>query len=91
MNILSNTGFIKGLTMNKLFKKNKLDAFFSFQIYSDECNLSKPNPQIFELVFENTKKINSISKSQILHIGDNPIADYNAAINFGFNSLLFKN
>lgn len=91
MNILSNTGFIRGLTMKKLFKKNNLEAFFSFQIYSDECNLSKPNPQIFELVFENTKKITTISKSEILHIGDNPVADYNAAINFGFNSLLFKN
>ena len=32
------------------------------------------------------KKI--VNKLEVLHIGDNKVADYNGAINFGFNAFL---
>lgn len=90
INILSNTGFIKGFTLKKLMLHYELENYFSFQIYSDEVRISKPNNKIFELVYDETKKIKPLDKKEILHIGDNKIADYDGAIKFGFDALLIK-
>ncbi|RMZ59067.1 HAD family hydrolase [Chryseobacterium nematophagum] len=89
INILSNTGFIKGKTMRKFLMEENLDQYIDFHIYSDETHCSKPNPLIFQEV---NKKINhkKLEKDQILHIGDNPIADYKGAKDFGFNAHLIK-
>jgi len=89
INILSNTGFIKGETMRKFLINENLDQYIDFHIYSDEMNCSKPNPQIFQQV-KNLIKNKDLELSQILHIGDNPIADYKGARDFGFNAHLLK-
>lgn len=91
INILSNTGFIKGKSLRKLISHYELADFISFQIYSDEVGFSKPNKEIFQLVFEQVKESRKIEKNEVLHIGDNSIADYNGAINFGFEAHLLKN
>ncbi len=91
INILSNTGFIKGKSLRKLISYYELTDFISFQIYSDEVGFSKPNKEIFQLVFDQVKESKKISKNEVLHIGDNSIADYNGAINFGFEAHLLKN
>lgn len=91
INILSNTGFIKGKSLRKLISHYELADFISFQIYSDEVGFSKPNKEIFQLVFEQVKESKKIEKNEVLHIGDNSIADYNGAINFGFEAHLLKN
>lgn len=88
INILSNTGFIKGKTMRKFLIGENLDQYIDFHIYSDEINCSKPNPLIFQEVKNNIKV--DLQMNQILHIGDNPIADYQGAKNFGFNAHLLK-
>lgn len=88
INILSNTGFIKGDTLRKLINHFELDQYFAFQLYSDETGFSKPNVKMFELVYDQIKKNKIVNKLDILHIGDNKIADYNGAINFGYNALL---
>ncbi|UZT97171.1 HAD-IA family hydrolase [Chryseobacterium fluminis] len=87
INILSNTGFIKGKTMRKFLASENLDPFIDFHIYSDEINCSKPNPQIFQEVKKLIKN-QDLEMHQILHIGDNPIADYKGAKDFGFNAHL---
>jgi putative hydrolase of the HAD superfamily len=89
INILSNTGFIKGTTMRKFLVGENLDQYIDFHIYSDEINCSKPNPQIFQEV-KNLIKNRDLAMDQILHIGDNPIADYKGAKDFGFNAHLLK-
>lgn len=89
INILSNTGFIKGKTMRKFLISENLDQYIDFHIYSDEINCSKPNPQIFQAV-KNLIKNQDLRFDQILHIGDNPIADYKGAKDFGFNAHLLK-
>ena len=76
--------------MSKLLNFYELNNYFSFQIYSDEVGFSKPNKEIFNLVFDSINKITTIEKKEILHIGDNIIADYNGAINFGFDAFLIK-
>lgn len=89
INILSNTGFIKGTTMRKFLIHENLDQYIDFHIYSDEMNCSKPNPLIFQEVKKNIKDQN-LPMNRILHIGDNPVADYQGAKNFGFSAHLLK-
>lgn len=90
MNILSNTGFIKGYTLRKIIVDYGLEQYFSFQIYSDEVGFSKPNHKIFQLVYDQINSSNEITKKEVLHIGDNSIADYDGAIKFGFAAHLLK-
>nr|WP_315251067.1 HAD-IA family hydrolase [uncultured Flavobacterium sp.] len=90
INILSNTGFINGKTLRKILSFYELEDFISFQIYSDEVGYSKPNNKIFQLVFDKVNKTKETQKKEILHIGDNSIADYNGAVNFGFDAHLLK-
>lgn len=90
INILSNTGFINGKTLRKILSFYELEDFISFQIYSDEVGYSKPNNEIFQLVFDQVNKTKETQKKEILHIGDNSIADYNGAVNFGFDAHLLK-
>ena len=87
INVLSNTGFIKGSTMRKFLANVNLSQYFDFQIYSDEVMCSKPNPKIFQEVINNLAHKN-LNLNKILHIGDNPVADYQGAKNFGFNAFL---
>lgn len=89
INILSNTGFIKGTTMRKFLIHENLDQYIDFHIYSDELKISKPNPLVFQEV-RNLIKNQDLKMNQILHIGDNPIADYKGAKDFGFNAHLLK-
>ncbi|WNI36115.1 HAD-IA family hydrolase [Chryseobacterium sp. SG20098] len=89
INILSNTGFIKGKTMRKFLIHENLDQYIDFHIYSDEINCSKPNPLIFQEV-KNKIKDQDLPMHQILHIGDNPVADYQGAKKFGFSAHLLK-
>ena len=90
ISVLSNTGFINGVTLRKLLSYYNIEKFFSFQIYSDEVGMSKPNPEIFKIVYNEICLMKMINRNEVLHIGDNIIADYNGAKNFGFNSLLIK-
>ncbi len=90
VNILSNTGFIKGISLRKLLSYYELSDSISFQIYSDETGFSKPNAAIFQLVFDQVNNSREVQKNEILHIGDNSIADYNGALKFGFNAYLLK-
>ncbi|MCJ8153693.1 HAD family hydrolase [Chryseobacterium sp. SSA4.19] len=87
INILSNTGFIKGRTMRKFLINENLDQFIDFHVYSDEANCSKPNPQIFQEV-KCLIKNQDLDLQQVLHIGDNPVADYKGAKDFGFHAHL---
>ncbi|MFC6268972.1 HAD family hydrolase [Frigoriflavimonas asaccharolytica] len=88
--ILSNTAFIRGETLEKMLQKLGISSYFSFKIFSDEVKISKPNPNIFDLVHQSVKKIKQVEKNEILHIGDNAFADFQGAKNFGFNAQLVE-
>lgn len=90
MNILSNTAFIKGKTLRKIVKHYEIEDYFLFQIYSDECEYSKPNEKIFNLVYQEVNKYKKIEKFKILHVGDNRIADFDGAKKFGFDAYLIQ-
>ncbi|MBB3056162.1 putative hydrolase of the HAD superfamily [Mucilaginibacter gotjawali] len=74
-NILSNTGFIKGVTLRKVLKTLNIEPYFDFQLYSDEAGLSKPNTAFFRLLLDQVAAFRSIPANQIVHIGDNIRAD----------------
>ncbi len=80
LSLLSNTGLIKGSTLNKFFDAIGLSAHFDFELYSDEIGFSKPNKKAFDLIFEKAKELQNLTPQQIVHIGDNEIADYRGAL-----------
>lgn len=93
ISVLSNTAFIKGNTLRKILSYYNLEDFFSFQLYSDELGCAKPNPIAFNQLVEHAFSINEniLSKLDIVHIGDNELADYKGAIDAGIQSILIKN
>lgn len=90
ISIMSNTAFIEGKLLKKVLDFYGLSKFISFQLYSDETGWSKPNPKLFSQMKNEVKKINKNTNPIILHIGDNPKADFQGALNAGIEAYLFK-
>lgn len=88
INILSNTGFILGATLRPLLGILKIEEYFDFQLYSDEMGNSKPSSKVYHQVFVAGNKIKTLTKSDILHLGDNAIADVQGAAQYGFKSAI---
>lgn len=88
LSILSNTGFILGASLRKMIPLLGLDNCFDFQLYSDEIGSSKPSPHAFAELYRNATKIRPLEKSEILHLGDNPKADYDGARAAGMSAIL---
>lgn len=92
LNILSNTGFIKGKTLRKVLEHLKLNEFLDFQLYSDELRLSKPNPKFFQVMLDTIDRVKhpEIGLHEIIHVGDNPVADVKGAKAMGIQTLLIN-
>jgi putative hydrolase of the HAD superfamily len=92
VSLLSNTGFIRGATLRKVLKELELGQFFDFQLYSDEENLSKPNLQFFQLMLDriDRTKHGEVQLHEVVHIGDNPVADIDGAKGLGIHSVLIN-
>ncbi len=88
LNILSNTAFIKGRTVNKILQKLSIADYFDFCIYSDEIGFSKPSNEAYNTLLTSIQAIQPVSRNQVLHIGDNVTADYEGAKKFGFHAQL---
>lgn len=89
MSILSNTAFIKGSTLRCLLSHLNITKYFNFQIYSDEVNVSKPNPIIFRELLNTIQLFRQnipLDIDKIIHVGDNPIADIKGANAVGIKS-----
>ena len=87
MNISSNTAYIKGNVLKKAMELLKIHDYFSFFVFSDEINHSKPSSHFFKSVTENCHNI-GIFSDQIIHIGDNYRADIQGANKSNIKSLL---
>jgi putative hydrolase of the HAD superfamily len=88
ISILSNTGFIRGITLRKVLKELGIAGYFDFQLYSDEEGFSKPNMAFYQLMLNKISDLKQITPAEIIHIGDNVITDYQGAIAAGINALL---
>lgn len=93
VSILSNTGFIMSCTLRQLLKDIGIAKYIDFDIYSDEAGMSKPNSKLFAsllLTINSYRKFNPVQTDEIVHIGDNPVADYQGAKNSGINAILIN-
>lgn len=92
VSLLSNTGFISGVTLRKVLAALELDQYLDFQLYSDEERLSKPNSAFFQLMLDtiDRKKHHALELHEVVHIGDNPIADIRGAAKIGIDSVLIN-
>lgn len=92
INILSNTGYIKGRILRRLMEYNGVAQYMDFQVYSDEVSASKPSPVIFEHMYRQAQELytGSLSKQHIVHIGDNILTDVGGAKHFGINAFLIN-
>lgn len=91
LNLLSNTGFIKGATLRKVLKIIDLEPFFQFQLYSDETGWSKPNRRFFDLMIQEAARLHPdqpLLQQHIIHTGDNPVADVAGAEAAGIDGFL---
>ncbi len=89
--ILSNTGFIKGVTLRRVLNQIGIDRYIDMQLYSDEAGMSKPNTAFFKMMLEQLKDHHDqIIPDRIIHIGDNPIADVGGANAVGIHSRLIN-
>lgn len=94
---LKNSGKILGVISNfdprlkDLLNDMELKSF-DFILTSYEAGMEKPNPKIFELALNETKKINNdeILPHECLHIGNELVKDYQAAKNVGWKSVLIN-
>lgn len=67
--ICSNTNFISGAVIRHWLR----DYPFTKMLFSDELGISKPNPDIFNgIVYESRKILPGIATNRIIHIGDRP-------------------
>lgn len=91
-NILSNTGFIKGKTLRKVLEQLGLAELMDFQLYSDEVRMSKPNSSFFELMLNQIDRNRhpELALADVIHVGDNPVADVHGAQKVGISSMLIN-
>lgn len=87
MAVVSNTGFIEGKHMRMALEKLGILPFMRLQLFSNEVGMAKPDKKIFEAILTET----GYSPDQILHIGDNKIADYDGARKAGLRSVFLTN
>lgn len=88
LSILSNTAFVKGSTLRLILKEIEFAQYFDFQIYSDETQVSKPNKEIYRILLEKIVEFRdfNIALNEIIHVGDNPVADILGAKAIGINA-----
>lgn len=89
--ITSNTAFISGDVIRQFLTDATLLDKFSFCLFSNEVGFGKPSSKMYELLYQKAKAINPpLKKSEIIHIGDDELADYKGALKFGLKSLHFE-
>lgn len=73
--VVSNTGMTEGAELTEILSALGLNRYINHHIYSDEVGHAKPSPKIFARLAEVAK----VYPGEILHIGDNRLADLEGA------------
>jgi putative hydrolase of the HAD superfamily len=85
LNLASNTGFIGGNVILNILKDLNLYDYFDFFIFSDQICVSKPSAFFYDFIFDRLK--DSMSRNEVMHIGDNYHADFSGAVDYGFHAM----
>lgn len=80
INILSNTNFIRGETLQReVIEASFGKHVFNFQMYSDEFEMAKPNEEFFLTMIRFATRVardgQGCMRYEICHVGDNDITD----------------
>lgn len=89
ISLLSNTGFIRGPTVRVALERLGLGSVFGAQIYSDEIRASKPAREAFDAVWTEAQRQGCSTRDEVLHIGDNRLADVQGSLTHGFRAAWF--
>jgi putative hydrolase of the HAD superfamily len=99
LSLISNTGFISGDTLDRLFDAHfplhvagvSMKNLFSFRLYSDRFQCSKPSRKFFQLMEDLCGNLHQLTaKDKILHVGDNPFADGEGAKRAGLDHYIIN-
>ena len=84
--LISNTGRAPGVTLRQMLQNYDVLKFFDATTFSNETGCRKPDPRIFK----QTANALGIGPSRVLHVGDNPDADFNGARRAGMKAVLYE-
>lgn len=68
-------------------RKSVIGKYFEDVVISEEAEVSKPDPKIFELALQN---IRHTDKSKVLMVGDSLSSDIQGGINFGIDTCWYN-
>ena len=68
-------------------EKSLIKDYINDIIISEEAGTNKPDPEIFEYTF---RKVNHVSKDDVMIIGDSLTSDIQGGINFGIDTCWFN-
>ena len=71
---------------NADLEKIGIDHYFNFSFSSSDLNASKPDPIMFEAATKHT----GLDAHEICHVGDHPINDVKASLDFGMKSIWYN-
>lgn len=83
--LVSNTGFIAGRTLRMAMQELGIGTHWEARFFSDEIGFSKPDKRIFAPLTHET----GLSPTDMLHIGDNFMTDYQGARKVGISACLY--
>lgn len=89
--LTSNTGMLPGVTMRALLGDVGLLEPVRVAVFSDEVGTAKPWPVVFERTLEGlaaTVETRGIAPEDVVHVGDNPVADVRGALEAGLRAVL---
>ncbi|WP_105618687.1 YjjG family noncanonical pyrimidine nucleotidase [Vallitalea okinawensis] len=80
------TNGLKDVQNNRI-RKSIIAQYFEDIVISEEIEISKPDPKIFEHALNN---INHMNKKKVLMVGDSLTSDIQGGINFGIDTCWFN-
>lgn len=82
--LTSNTGMLPGVLMRELLGLAGFAGDDLAMVFSDEVGAAKPSREIFGVAVA----VVGVSAAQVLHVGDNPVADVQGGHDAGLQTLL---
>ncbi len=84
--VISNTNMTDGVIVHNALVHHGLAQYLDYELYSDELGLCKPDRRNFDDLVQRS----GFAPASITHIGDNPVADRQGALDAGFGAILYE-
>ena len=81
--VIANTMRTPGVVLRKVLDRYGLLAPFKLLIFSDECGVRKPDPEIFHLTLRQI----GLAPEEAVHVGDDPVLDVQGAQGAGMRAI----